>query len=855
MLPSIASIVALAGFAAAETVYGVSVFSRHGDRTAKHYNNQYLTKLGAHEVFSVGTGFRERYLLADSAHQIAGISPDVYDASQIYASAPDASILLGTANYFLQGLYPPLDDTDAAAAASTLANGTNVTAPLAGYQYVTLHAEDEDAPEYVWIKGDDECPALTTAVDAWKDSTVYAERVDQTKDFYESLFPAFSDVYDITSPSQLSYTDAYDLFDLINVARIHNASSPAANVTAAQFLQLRTLADSAEFDANFNASNAASYIHAKTLAAGFLNQLNTIVAGKGKLKFSLFAGSYDTMLAFFGLTKLTEVSTNFYGLPDYASTMAFELFTADNTTAFPDDADSDLRVRFLFRNGTQGTLTAFPVFGTNEESLSWGEFKTHMNALAITSAKDWCSACGSTKIFCLGYTEEAKQASSSKGKSGMSNAVAGVIGALVTLGVFVLAGVVAFFLFRGKKGSTDSVHSSLAEKTRVSVESRCPPLFLISLTRSPNNSSFLCIDIPTMRTSLLIASFGLGPAAAQLNTLARAAGLEYFGTAVDVNYFGDSAYMGLVEDTSLIGSLVPENSMKWDATEPSRGVFSYNNGDQVQSLAARDGQLLRCHTLTWHSQLPSWVSSGTWSYDELKSIIETHIANVVGHYRGKCHHWDVVNEAADDSGAWRASIFYNTMGTDYLPISFKAARAADPNAKLYYNDYNLEYNAAKTDRVYEAVQIIQAANAPIDGVGFQGHLVVGTTPSRSSLATVLRRFTSLGVEVAYTELDIRHSSLPANASASAQQGVDFANVVGSCLDVDGCVGVTVWGLSSKYSWVESTFPGEGDACLYDDDLAQKPAWTSVSAVLAAEATARAIAEKTLKAVAARATDC
>jgi endo-1,4-beta-xylanase len=134
------------------------------------------------------------------------------------------------------------------------------------------------------------------------------------------------------------------------------------------------------------------------------------------------------------------------------------------------------------------------------------------------------------------------------------------------------------------------------------------------------------------------------------------------------------------------------------------------------------------------------------------------------------------------------------------------------------------------------VQLVQSAGAPIDGVGFQGHLIVGSTPGRSSLATALKRFTALGLEVAYTELDIRHSSLPPSTSALATQGNDFANVVGSCLDVAGCIGVTVWGVTDKYSWIPQTFPGAGDALLYDDNYNKKPAWTSVSSVLAAKAT-------------------
>lgn len=122
-------------------------------------------------------------------------------------------------------------------------------------------------------------------------------------------------------------------------------------------------------------------------------------------------------------------------------------------------------------------------------------------------------------------------------------------------------------------------------------------------------------------------------------------------------------------------------------------------------------------------------------------------------------------------------------------------------------------------------------------MGFQGHLIVGSTPGRAALATALQRFTALGVEVAYTEIDIRHEALPASDAALATQGDDYANVVGSCLDTEGCVGVTVWGISDRYSWVPDTFPGAGAALLYDEDLAKKPAWTSVSSLLAAAATA------------------
>ncbi|KAM5360655.1 hypothetical protein ACJZ2D_013615 [Fusarium nematophilum] len=310
-----------------------------------------------------------------------------------------------------------------------------------------------------------------------------------------------------------------------------------------------------------------------------------------------------------------------------------------------------------------------------------------------------------------------------------------------------------------------------------------------------------------MQKSALLGLLASSPVSAQLHSLAQAAGLKYFGTAVDNGYLSDAAYKALADDASEFGQVVPENGQKWDSTEPSRGSFSYEKADVVPDLAKKNGQVLRCHALTWHSQLPSWVSGGSFSAEELQSIIEAHIANVVGHYKGDCYAWDVVNEAIGDDGNWRDSVFYQTLGTDYLAISFNAAKKADPAAKLYYNDYNLEANGAKTDRAVELVKLVQDTGAPIDGVGFQGHLIVGSTPSRSELVTVLERFTALDVEVAYTEVDIRHSSVPASEAALKTQGDDYANVVGSCLDVEGCVGVTIWGISDKYSWVPDTVSG------------------------------------------------
>jgi len=113
----------------------------------------------------------------------------------------------------------------------------------------------------------------------------------------------------------------------------------------------------------------------------------------------------------------------------------------------------------------------------------------------------------------------------------------------------------------------------------------------------------------------------------------------------------------------------------------------------------------------------------------------------------------------------------------------------------------------------------------------QAHFIVGSTPSLSAQTANLGSFTALGVEVAYTELDIRFTSLPSTAAGVAQQSTDYANTVSACLATLNCVGITIWDYTDKYSWIPSTFSGQGDALLWDANLVKKPAYTAVVNVL------------------------
>ena len=202
--------------------------------------------------------------------------------------------------------------------------------------------------------------------------------------------------------------------------------------------------------------------------------------------------------------------------------------------------------------------------------------------------------------------------------------------------------------------------------------------------------------------------------------------------------------------------------------------------------------------------------------------MKNHITQTVTHYKGKCAHWDVVNEALNEDGTYRTSVFYNTIGEAYIPIAFAAAAAADPDAKLYYNDYNIEAAGAKSTGAQRIVKLIKQYGAKIDGAGMQAHLIVGSTGSESVSAWTanMNAFTALNVDVAITELDIR-TTVPATAAAVTQQAKDYANAVLGCKAVARCVGITIWDYTDKYSWIPSVFTGQGAALPWDENLNKK----------------------------------
>ncbi|GAA1664472.1 endo-1,4-beta-xylanase [Glycomyces endophyticus] len=322
------------------------------------------------------------------------------------------------------------------------------------------------------------------------------------------------------------------------------------------------------------------------------------------------------------------------------------------------------------------------------------------------------------------------------------------------------------------------------------------------------------------------AALGLGLstqfASAQTTLRGAADGLNKdIGVAVSYNLLQNNAqYRNLV--ATEFNSLTAENAMKWDATEPSDGNYTFTQADAIVDFAEDNGQSVHGHTFVWHQQTPSWVQnlSGT----ALQTAMIEHINTVANRYEGRVASWDVVNEVVSDSnGAMRDSFWLRGLGEGYITTAFQTARAADPNADLYINDYSIEGDNAKSDRIYTIAQGL-VNQGLLDGVGFQAHLILGQVPG--DMEANLQRFVDLGLKVRITELDVRIQT-PADAGELQQQANDYRRVAEICAELADCSGVTVWGVRDGDSWVPGVFPGYGAPLLFNDDLSKKPAYNAV----------------------------
>eukprot|EP00727_Mastigamoeba_balamuthi_P004167 m51a1_g13748 putative endo- -beta-xylanase (399) ;mRNA; r:195014-196275 len=289
---------------------------------------------------------------------------------------------------------------------------------------------------------------------------------------------------------------------------------------------------------------------------------------------------------------------------------------------------------------------------------------------------------------------------------------------------------------------------------------------------------------------------------------------RFFGGCLTSGHFNDAKYLELADRH--YGITTAENECKIDATEPQRGKFSFQYCDAVLKHAQDHNMAFRGHTLVWHGQVPQWMRD-LQTPAEKKEAMVGHINGVLAHYKGQVYGWDVVNEAVDDSATkLRDSLWYPAL-PDFIDIAFRTARAADPKAKLFYNDYGADGLTRKSDYIYNMVKCMKQRGVPIDGVGLQMHLSIKwNPPSEDELRRNFQRFADLGLEIHLTESDVYCHNGRADWDKQAQV---YTNITRACLAVSGCKSFELWGVVDQYSWLKP----ESTSLVFDSSYAPKPA--------------------------------
>jgi endo-1,4-beta-xylanase len=289
-------------------------------------------------------------------------------------------------------------------------------------------------------------------------------------------------------------------------------------------------------------------------------------------------------------------------------------------------------------------------------------------------------------------------------------------------------------------------------------------------------------------------------------------------------------YLGVA--ASQFNVVVAEWAMKFHSLCPkARGEYDFNDADAIVEFAEASGMKVRGHTLLWHEQQPKWLSEDEWTKQEMADIVREHIRTVVGRYKGKVFAWDVVNEGIADSNdpneTYRQTNFYEALGPEYIDMAFRWAREADPNARLFYNDYGMDFGGPKFEKMLAMVKGMKERGVPIDGVGLQMHIGLWAEGKGKELVRCIRRLAELGLEVHITELDVA-VELPCDAEKLAKQARVYGEITQVAMQEKACTALLLWGFTDRHSWIPSFSKGKnGCALIFDEDYKPKPAYQAM----------------------------
>ena len=330
----------------------------------------------------------------------------------------------------------------------------------------------------------------------------------------------------------------------------------------------------------------------------------------------------------------------------------------------------------------------------------------------------------------------------------------------------------------------------------------------------------------------------------RLGAIAARAGVLYGAAIEPEDVQRDPAYAELIKAQCRL--VTPENAMKWSALRPAPDAFDFRGADAVVSFAQAFGAKVRGHCLVWHESLPDWLSGEPARFTP--ALLQTHIATVVGRYRGRVGGWDVVNEWVERNDkrpdGLRASPWLQVMGPDYIALALRTAHAADPHARLILSDYGLEYEdipwmAEKRATTLQHLAELKRAGVPLHGVGIQAHLLGDHPPSfGAGLTGFIRDLRKLGLDAYITELDVDDQNTPGGpAERDAAVARIYRAFLKRVLAEPNVALVNTWGLSDRYTSKARLKPrGDGAPVRplpFDRDLAPKPAAFAIAQCLSA----------------------
>jgi hypothetical protein len=386
---------------------------------------------------------------------IPGIASLQLQYDQMTILSTDDQYVFGSALAFMQGLYPPLEISSNYTyipGLSTIQNGTNQVAPLNGYQYPNINTFSSNDLNSIWLSGSQNCPNYLASTNDYYSSEAFETIQNTTESFYSSLQPAYLD--GIFSDASVGYYDAYYIWDYLNYASIHN-TSVEQSLSLEDLTRAKILADDWVFAMNADVDTSGSIpgdhiraISGRTLATRILQAFYTTINTQGSSdKMTLVFGSFEPMVAFAALAGLVSPqNAAFYNVPEPGSSFIFELYSlqAEDVDTYPET--SDIFVRFFYQNGTDAdsSLVAYPLFGLSPSQtlMTLADFTAGLEDFQMFNIEDWCNTCNSFSIFCPAFTDTSASLNPTTGTSsshhGLSPAIAGVIGAAVTLAVAAL---------------------------------------------------------------------------------------------------------------------------------------------------------------------------------------------------------------------------------------------------------------------------------------------------------------------------------------------------------------------------------------------------------------------------------